>query len=141
MELAEELEVEGFKASNHWLENFKERHGIKFRTEQGEAAAVDQEVVATWQETVLKEALSKYAADDVFNADETGLFWRLMPNKTLAFKGKVLTILAFTFAFRREVFRRKEKQRARHCFDWFKCIRHREASVVYDWKISQAACF
>jgi len=87
LELAEMLEIEGFKASDHWLENFKNRHEIKFRTEQGEAAAVDQEVVTTWQETVLREALAKYSADDVFNADETGLFWRLMPNKTLAFKG------------------------------------------------------
>lgn len=94
--MAKELEIEGFKASNHWMENFKDRHGIKFRTEQGEAAAVDQEVVATWQETVLKEALTKYSADDVFNADETGLFWKLMPNKTLAFKSKFLGTLAFT---------------------------------------------
>lgn len=90
MELAEELSIENFKASDHWLENFKERHSIKFRTEQGEAAAVDQEVVQDWQQTVLKEALAKYSADDVFNADETGLFWRLMPNKTLAFKDKFL---------------------------------------------------
>lgn len=82
--------IEDFKASDHWLENFKKRHGIKFRTEQGEAAAVDQEVVATFQQTVLQEALKKYSADDVFNTDETGLFWRLMPNKTLAFKGKFL---------------------------------------------------
>jgi hypothetical protein len=43
--LAEELEIGSFKASDYWLENFKERHGIKFQTEQGEAAAVDQEVV------------------------------------------------------------------------------------------------
>lgn len=89
--MAEELEIEDFKASDHWLENFKNRHGIKFRTEQGEAAVVNQEVVATWQETVLKEALAKYSANDIFNSDETGLFWKLMPNKTLAFKGKEAT--------------------------------------------------
>lgn len=88
--MAEELGIETFKASDHWLENFKDRHGIKFRTEQGEVAAVNQEVVTTWQETVLKDALAGYSADDVFNADETGLFWKLMPNKTLAFKSKVL---------------------------------------------------
>lgn len=90
MELAEELEIEGFKASDCWLENFKDRHGIKFRTEQGEAAAVNQEVVTTWQETVLKDLLAKYAPDNVFNADEAGLFWKLMPNRTLAFKGKFM---------------------------------------------------
>lgn len=99
IELAEELGIEDFKASDHWLENFKERHGIKFRTEQGEAAAVNQEVVQDWKQTVLRQALEKYSADDVFNADETGLFWRLMPNKTLAFKGKTLRISGFIFGF------------------------------------------
>jgi hypothetical protein len=85
--LAATLEIEDFEASDHWLENFKARHSIKFRSEQGEAAAVDLEVVENWQQTVLREALAKYAADDVFNVDETGLFWRVMPNKTLTFKG------------------------------------------------------
>jgi len=87
--LAEILKIGDFKASTHWLENFKNRHGIKFRTEQGEAAAVDLEKVEDWRQKVLNDALTKYSADDVFNADETGLFWRLMPNKTLAFKGKL----------------------------------------------------
>lgn len=95
MQLAEELGIENFRASDHWLENFKDRHGIKFRTEQGEAAAVDQEVVQNWQQTVLKQASEKYSANDVFNADETGLFWRLMPNKTLAFKGKICRVFSF----------------------------------------------
>jgi len=87
--LAEKLKIGEFKASNHWLDNFKTRHSIKFRSEQGEAAAIDLKAVEDWQETVLREALSKYSIDDVFNADETGLFWKLMPNKTLAFKGKL----------------------------------------------------
>ena len=29
-----------------------------------------------------------YGARDVFNADETGLFFRLLPDKTLLFKGE-----------------------------------------------------
>ena len=28
-----------------------------------------------------------YASQDVFNADETRLFWRLLPDKTFSFKG------------------------------------------------------
>uniref|UniRef100_A0A914C297 DDE-1 domain-containing protein n=1 Tax=Acrobeloides nanus TaxID=290746 RepID=A0A914C297_9BILA len=87
IELAKKLEVQDFDASDHWLQNFKTRHSIKFCSEQGEAAAVNLQVVETWQQTVLREILAKYSADDVFNVDETGLFWRLMPNKTLAFKG------------------------------------------------------
>lgn len=87
------MKIEEFKASDHWLENFKIRHAIKFRSEQGEAAEVDLEEVENWQETVLRDALAKYSANDVFNADETGLFWRLMPNKTLTFKSKIFNLI------------------------------------------------
>lgn len=87
--MAEKLKLDNFKASDGWLQNFKVRHDVKFRTEQGEAAAIDLEKVEDWRQEVLTDALSKYSADDVFNADETGLFWKLMPNKTLAFKGMI----------------------------------------------------
>jgi DDE superfamily endonuclease len=40
----------------------------------------------------IKEDLKEYDPDNVFNCDETGLFWRMEPNKTLAAKNKVLGI-------------------------------------------------
>ncbi|KAE9546906.1 hypothetical protein FO519_009882 [Halicephalobus sp. NKZ332] len=88
IKLAKELGIEGFKASSGWLDNFKERHSIKFRTKQGEGASVDLEVVENWRQEVLRDKLMKYPADDIFNVDETGLFWRIMPNRTLAFKSE-----------------------------------------------------
>ena len=50
--MAEELGIENFKASEVCLDNFKERNSIKFRFEQGEAAAVDMKVVEDWQQTI-----------------------------------------------------------------------------------------
>ena len=85
--MAELLKIEGFKASNGWLDNFKERHGIVFKAMQGEAAAVDLESVDKWRQDVLSKLLTEYAPANVFNVDETGLFWRLMPDKTMTFKG------------------------------------------------------
>lgn len=35
--------------------------------------------------------MQDYDEDDVFNADELGLFYKLLPSKTLAFKGKKLS--------------------------------------------------
>ena len=35
---------------------------------------------------MLHSILARYNSRDVFNVDETGLFWRLLPDKTLAFK-------------------------------------------------------
>lgn len=87
MKLAKELKIDDFKASNGWLQNFQSRHSIVFRKEQGEAAAIDMEVVENWQQTILREALSRYAPGDVFNVDETGFFWKVLPDKTMAFKG------------------------------------------------------
>ncbi|VDO46856.1 unnamed protein product [Heligmosomoides polygyrus] len=45
------------------------------------------EAVSDWHQTVLYKELEQFSEENVFNVDETGLFWRLLPNKTLAFKG------------------------------------------------------
>jgi len=43
---------------------------------------MNQEVVNNWIEG-LKATLEGYALEDVFNWDETGLFWKGLPNRTL----------------------------------------------------------
>jgi hypothetical protein len=55
---------------------------------QGEAGDVDMASLSTWQQDVLQKELLKWKEDDVYNADETAIFWQLLPNKTLTFKGK-----------------------------------------------------
>ena len=42
----------------------------------------------TWQDQALAKILKKYSPDDIFNVDETGLFWQLFPSNILAFKGE-----------------------------------------------------
>jgi hypothetical protein len=81
--------LENFKASDGWLQLFKRRHSIVFKSVQGEAADVDIEGLKAWQQDVLQKEISKFKEDDVYNADESGLFWHLLPNRTLAFKGTV----------------------------------------------------
>ncbi|UYV83830.1 TIGD4 [Cordylochernes scorpioides] len=44
-----------------------------------------------WLTDVMPNIISNYACKDIFNADETGLFWRLLPDKTLHFKGETCT--------------------------------------------------
>uniref|UniRef100_A0A914UKF2 HTH CENPB-type domain-containing protein n=1 Tax=Plectus sambesii TaxID=2011161 RepID=A0A914UKF2_9BILA len=85
------LKIEGFKASEGWRMNFKHCHLITFKSNQGEAGAIDVESLGKWQQQVLREELAKFSPDDIFNADETRLFWQLLPNKTLAFKGERCT--------------------------------------------------
>jgi hypothetical protein len=82
------IDEKEFKASIGWLDGFKKRHGIVFKQPQGEAGDIDMEAVENWRRSVLQQKLAEFSEDDIFNVDETGLFWKLLPSKTLAFKGK-----------------------------------------------------
>ena len=79
----EVMGITGLTYSSGWLQGFKKRHGIKIRVIHGEAASVDMEVVEEGQRN-LRDALHEYAPANIYNMDETGLFFRLEPNKTLA---------------------------------------------------------
>ncbi|CAF1163268.1 unnamed protein product [Adineta steineri] len=49
LKVAAELgDTSGFKASNSWLERFKSRYNIQFRTISGEAASVNTDTVEDW---------------------------------------------------------------------------------------------
>ena len=91
MKLAKLMHIPDFVASDGWLDNFKKRHGITFKTVQGESGAVDSQSLLEWQQQVLRPLLRQFSADDVFNLDETGLFWQLLPNKIMAFRGEQCT--------------------------------------------------
>lgn len=74
----------GFNASNGWFANFKKRHGIRMLKICGEklsnkAILVDP-FIKKFQEKVEELGLKP---DQIYNADETGLFFKVMPNKTL----------------------------------------------------------
>lgn len=77
-----------FSCSVGWIERFKKRHDITFGKNCGEASSVSSSVVSQWIEEVWLEKKTSYADDDIFNADETGIFYRMAPDKTLKFKGE-----------------------------------------------------
>ncbi len=69
--------VLGFKASNGWLEKWKKHHNIRQVTISGEAGDVAGETVQSWKERLLET----YEANKIWNLDETGCFWRALPEK------------------------------------------------------------
>ena len=83
---AQDLKIEDFKASDGWLSKFKSRHGIKAKTISGEAKAVDIHVVQDWKEE-LPAILRDYEPSDVFNCDETGLFFKTATDRSLVLPG------------------------------------------------------
>lgn len=81
------LNIDDFSASEGWLHRFRDRHDIVFRILSGESKDVNSETCATWQNGALQEYLNAYSPCDIFNADETALFYKLLPSKTLTYKG------------------------------------------------------
>ena len=54
----------------------------------GESKSVTKEMTRSWSETTLPTILSKYKLENIFNADEFGLFYQCLPDKTYHLKGE-----------------------------------------------------
>jgi hypothetical protein len=87
---------EHFKCSRGWLNRWKKRHGVSQVTISGESRSADvqaaEEFLPKLQEMVEREGLS---AEQLFNADETALYFRMMPQKTLAQAGDIYAKTGF----------------------------------------------
>ncbi|CAG0882904.1 unnamed protein product [Darwinula stevensoni] len=82
-ELAKVLGIDNLVCSSGWLSRFKDRHGIVFKKVCGEAGSVPDEIVNKWKNGTLKSIIGSHRPEDIFNADETSLFFKLTPEKTM----------------------------------------------------------
>ena len=62
------------------------RKDIVCKKLHGEAESVDQKGVDEWQTNCLPALLKQFKAEDIFNADKTGLFYRCLPDRIRVFK-------------------------------------------------------
>lgn len=85
--IAERLEHPNFVASNGWLDRWKKRYCTKAKVVSGESGSVNKDTVESWKER-LPELLEGKKAEDIWNLDETGCFWRALPDKGLCQKSK-----------------------------------------------------
>ena len=74
-----------FTASSGWLEKWKISYGIRETRVNGEASEVSGETVNKWMER-LWELTKDYDPIDIWNMDETGYFFKALPEKGLAEK-------------------------------------------------------
>ncbi|XP_053556272.1 jerky protein homolog [Bombina bombina] len=71
--------------SSGWLRNFKMRHGIRQLNVVGERQSADTHAAADYSATFEKIVIDyDLTPDQIYNADETGVFWKCLPTKTLA---------------------------------------------------------
>ena len=89
-ELAHLLGNSDFLATEGWISRWKVRHQIKAKKVHGEKASADSVNAKHWLETVLPELMKDYESQDVFNADETALFYRATPDGSLCYAYKNL---------------------------------------------------
>ena len=85
--VAKLLGIKGFHANSGWLRNFKRRNGIAKGSLCGETGNVDQDLVKSWKEKDLQEELAGFIPGDIFNMDQTGMFYRQLPDRSLVFIG------------------------------------------------------
>lgn len=84
--IAESLQILDFAFSDGWFARFKKRHNITSQKVCGEANKVSEETADEWIKN-FSIILQNYDADDVFNMDESGIFYNLQPDRTLNIKG------------------------------------------------------
>src|SRR6266480_2128698 len=84
LEFSRMLNIEDqLKCANGWVYRFKQRNGLQKVNFSGEANSAPLESLPE-ERTRLRAILSKYNENDIYNADETGLFFRMEQNQTLS---------------------------------------------------------
>ncbi|RNA23851.1 tigger transposable element-derived 6-like [Brachionus plicatilis] len=77
------LNIKDFKYSTGWLDKFKKRNHISNIKLHGESGSVSSELINDGRQKI-KNWTKDFGLDDIYNIDETALFFKLEPNKTLS---------------------------------------------------------
>ncbi|XP_037820481.1 tigger transposable element-derived protein 6-like [Lucilia sericata] len=78
---------EDFSPTHGWLHRWQKRVGITLKKIHGEGASADNDAANAFCESVLPDLISKYQPSEIFNADESGIFYKALPKSTLTKKG------------------------------------------------------
>ena len=63
-------------------------HNISLKVIGAECKSATDEMTSFWNETTLPTILSNYKLQDIFKADQFGLFYQCLPDKSHHFKGE-----------------------------------------------------
>ena len=81
-------EIDCTKINIGWIKRWKKSHSITRKRIIGEAGDVTNEMTTEWYTDVLPNILQLFHENDIFNMDEAGLFWKLLPDSTHTFKDR-----------------------------------------------------
>ena len=76
------------KINSSWIDRWKvwHMHAISFKPFHGEASSVNVAIAAEWMKFKVPAILNAFPPQNVFNVDETALFWKMLPNRTMSYR-------------------------------------------------------
>ena len=74
------------KLGINWVNHWKKRNEIVVKKLHGEVESVDQDAASDWWKNRLPQLLKEFTAENIFNCDETGLFYCCLPDRTQFWK-------------------------------------------------------
>ncbi|XP_025206204.1 tigger transposable element-derived protein 4-like [Melanaphis sacchari] len=85
-DLAKKMGKINFNATDGWLTRWKDRHDIVYKKLHGEKQDADASGADSWIKTTWPTDLNKYGPENIFNLDETGLYYRATPDYCMVLK-------------------------------------------------------
>lgn len=79
-ELSAELTNTPENVGRGWFQGFVPRVGLRRNIFTGESKSVDLSIVSSWEDE-LPQLMENYDPSDIFNVDETGLFYQQRKSK------------------------------------------------------------
>lgn len=88
LKIAKSLKITDFTATNGWLDRFKKRNLIFYRSANRRPNPVNVEDINCWFLNILPTFTEQYASKDIFNATDFELCYKLMSIKSHNLKNK-----------------------------------------------------
>ena len=88
LEKARQIARKGFDEAEisaldiNWINRFKNRRNIVHKKLHGEASSAALTAASYWKDNVLDIIRANSQDKDIFNLDETGIFYKMLPNST-----------------------------------------------------------
>lgn len=87
--LAIELGYRGFTCTNSWIDRFKHRHSIVYAKDKNDTVSVDLKLASDWVKNVWPHMKMRYSDNEIYAADEVGIFYNVAPDKISKFKNEI----------------------------------------------------
>ncbi|GBN31372.1 Tigger transposable element-derived protein 6 [Araneus ventricosus] len=86
-DFAEKIDLKEFVATYGWFHRCRKRINVVFKRTYGEQNSADVAAANQWIEKEWRKLIASYDPRGVYNADESGLYYKAMPSHTYLFKG------------------------------------------------------